>query len=445
MAHIFRSATNEPMPLYAERVHLLRTAFDLDPLALINEANHSAARLVNLLTSDFPNHFSDTDTFANRTVSLHKRAQILVADLWACFRGQCFGNFDDIGTALTMFADYRVPQMLQRLGVLRYSPRLETKIRRKEIFESGEDLEVEIRGCSVWAVELLRREIVRLGGETWEVEVEHEVDECEAKPPSSVAASSALRHGAVSGGIIVSRPRKSIDATAPDAKVDIESSGTKPLDANAEVTDPISRTGTESIKALEAVSLRDSNAETDTADVSAPTMTTGLPTTPSAVPSSDTSADPHSIAAGNAIDTADISSPAEPSMEATEPHLPARSPSQATELPATASESPTMPPLSSSASSVPKKERRKVQVHLNAVLLDYLLYDTAKELEAQDLAETAAGNTQALQEEQQQLSRTQRRQVQSVEEAVTLIRMGRGPYRTIDVGVFGTELLRRRA
>ena len=35
-----------------------------------------------------------------------KRAQILVADLWACFEGQGLGAFTDIDT-ITMFADYR--------------------------------------------------------------------------------------------------------------------------------------------------------------------------------------------------------------------------------------------------------------------------------------------------------------------------------------------------
>lgn len=44
----------------------------------------------------------------------HKRVQILVADLWACFEGQGHGKFDDIDH-ITMFADYRVPQVRLRL------------------------------------------------------------------------------------------------------------------------------------------------------------------------------------------------------------------------------------------------------------------------------------------------------------------------------------------
>jgi len=40
------------------------------------------------------------------TVAMYKRAQILIGDIWACFRGQDLGQFNDIDT-ITMFADYR--------------------------------------------------------------------------------------------------------------------------------------------------------------------------------------------------------------------------------------------------------------------------------------------------------------------------------------------------
>ncbi|RMZ77668.1 hypothetical protein DV738_g4248, partial [Chaetothyriales sp. CBS 135597] len=171
IAHIFRSCTAEPFPLLAERIRLLRSAgaFFLQseedcllssssPAALIKQADHSAARLVNLLVQKLPICFDDVHTFQGRDVVLHKRAQILVADLWACFNGQSYGRFDDIG-AITMFADYRVPQMLHSLGCLWYSPRLEGRIKRGELLESGEPAEVEIRGCSIWCVQLIKREI----------------------------------------------------------------------------------------------------------------------------------------------------------------------------------------------------------------------------------------------------------------------------------------------
>jgi len=42
-------------------------------------------------------------TFEGRKVRFYKRAQILVADLWACFEGEGYGDFHDIDK-ITMFA-----------------------------------------------------------------------------------------------------------------------------------------------------------------------------------------------------------------------------------------------------------------------------------------------------------------------------------------------------
>lgn len=57
--------------------------------------------------------------------------------------------------------DYRVPQMLYNLGVLSFAPPLESRLRQKIELKPCESWELQLRGCSIWAVELLRREIVR--------------------------------------------------------------------------------------------------------------------------------------------------------------------------------------------------------------------------------------------------------------------------------------------
>jgi Potential Queuosine, Q, salvage protein family len=164
--HVFRSASNEEIPLLDERIRILREAaevlckdFDLSLPNLISQANGSAASLVNLLAEHFP-CFRDQVRFEGKTIRLLKRAQIFAADLWACFDGKSYGAFDDIDS-LTMFADYRVPQMLHSLGSLVYSPPLESKLKRRVHIEPGSQYEVEIRGCSIWCVEMIRKEILR--------------------------------------------------------------------------------------------------------------------------------------------------------------------------------------------------------------------------------------------------------------------------------------------
>src|SRR4051794_25804812 len=76
---------------------------------VISAAKGSAAGLVNILARDF-DCFRDEFPFQGRRKPIRflKRAQILVADLWACFQGEGVGAFPDIDK-ITMFADYRVP------------------------------------------------------------------------------------------------------------------------------------------------------------------------------------------------------------------------------------------------------------------------------------------------------------------------------------------------
>lgn len=50
--------------------------------------------------------------------------------------------------------------MLYNLGVLTFSPPLESRLRKMEELRTGESWELQLRGCSIWAVEMLRRQIV---------------------------------------------------------------------------------------------------------------------------------------------------------------------------------------------------------------------------------------------------------------------------------------------
>ena len=75
---------------------------DLSIVRLIEKADHSAGKLVNLLAKHFPS-FRDEARFDGRRVRFLKRAQIFVADVWAALNGADYGAFEDMGH-LTMFA-----------------------------------------------------------------------------------------------------------------------------------------------------------------------------------------------------------------------------------------------------------------------------------------------------------------------------------------------------
>lgn len=120
---------------------------------------HSAINLVNTVAHEFSS-FRDIFVYKGKEVRILKRAQILVSDLWACFDGKGLGEFNDIDS-ITMFADYRVPQILHMLGCISYSDELTSQIKNLEGLESGSEKEIEIRGCSIWAVELMKRFILK--------------------------------------------------------------------------------------------------------------------------------------------------------------------------------------------------------------------------------------------------------------------------------------------
>ncbi len=77
---------------------------------LIHLADKSAVSLLNLLTQNFPN-FQDHAIYEGHQIHFYKRAQILIGDIYGKFNGSGLGEFKDI-QELTMFPDYRVPQIL---------------------------------------------------------------------------------------------------------------------------------------------------------------------------------------------------------------------------------------------------------------------------------------------------------------------------------------------
>ncbi len=121
----------------------------------------SAVALVRLLVRDLPS-FDDEAVYEGERVLFYKRAQICAADLAGSFGGESWGRFRDLD-ALTAFADYKVPQVLRRLGILRYAPDLAAPIDRLELIPPGSPPEVEIRAATIWGVEYLRQALALRG------------------------------------------------------------------------------------------------------------------------------------------------------------------------------------------------------------------------------------------------------------------------------------------
>ena len=159
-----RSETATEIPLLQERTNHLNEVgkilvkdYKNSFTTLLSQCDHSAEKLLGLITSTFK-CFQDESEFKGKKVSFYKRAQILISDIWACFEGKSLGYFTDI-TCLTMFADYKVPQSLLHLGIMKYTDKLMETLKRGEIILAGDRLELEIRGNSIWAVEQIYQKV----------------------------------------------------------------------------------------------------------------------------------------------------------------------------------------------------------------------------------------------------------------------------------------------
>jgi len=172
LAAIFRGAPSKDtgkhnaatvsIPLFEQRLanaremgRVLLERFDGQFAHVIEEAAGSAVELALLLVEHFPS-FRDVARFRGREVRFFKRAQICVADLYGAFSGKQWGAFTDMDQ-LTIFADYKLPQLLHHFGVLQYHPTLAERIDQQALLEPGGEEEVQIRAATIWACEILRR------------------------------------------------------------------------------------------------------------------------------------------------------------------------------------------------------------------------------------------------------------------------------------------------
>ncbi len=125
-------------------------------------ANHSAAILVEKLSK--LKLFEDIALYKGQEIPILKRAQITVGDIYTAFDGKGVGQFDDIAE-LTIFADNVVPHVLRYDGILDYSDELKEMIDSGVALSAGDEREIALRACSIFAVEKIIKELKKQGCE----------------------------------------------------------------------------------------------------------------------------------------------------------------------------------------------------------------------------------------------------------------------------------------
>jgi hypothetical protein len=116
--------------------------------SVVDSAHGSAVTFAEILSRW--SSFADTSSYQGRDVPFFKRAQIAAGDVH-------LARVDELRDRdrLTAFADNLVPHVLRVDGVLVLDERLRGAIESGELIEHGGEQEVELRACTVHAVELL--------------------------------------------------------------------------------------------------------------------------------------------------------------------------------------------------------------------------------------------------------------------------------------------------
>ncbi len=152
---------NVVIPLLEERWKILReigtnmvAKYGGKVSNLTKEAGGDAQKLVELIVKNFPS-FSDTSSFKDREIYFYKRAQLFVADIYQLFKGNNFAAVKNIDQ-LTACADYKLPQILRKVGILEYATELAERIDNKIEINHDSQEELEIRANTIWAVESIK-------------------------------------------------------------------------------------------------------------------------------------------------------------------------------------------------------------------------------------------------------------------------------------------------
>jgi hypothetical protein len=93
-------------------------------------------------------------------VFFNKRAQLFVSDVARSTGNSPWGAITRVDK-LTAAADYKLPWILRRLGILSYSPALAARIDNRSLIARGSAEEIEIRACTIWAVQYILNQLLR--------------------------------------------------------------------------------------------------------------------------------------------------------------------------------------------------------------------------------------------------------------------------------------------
>ncbi|MGB9623740.1 MAG: queuosine 5'-phosphate N-glycosylase/hydrolase [Phycisphaerae bacterium] len=166
LAEVFRG--DGEIPMLNERAAIVREigcnlseTYGGSFLKLLEAAGYDAAEIARTLARTFPS-FADRAECEGQTVWILKRAQICAADIAVAMKAA--GGPEITGLErLTAFADYRLPQALRHLGIMRLEQGLEERIERGDEIPAGSREEIELRVHTIHGVERMHQALAARG------------------------------------------------------------------------------------------------------------------------------------------------------------------------------------------------------------------------------------------------------------------------------------------
>lgn len=134
---------------------ILGNKYNHSYLNVLKEADFDAERTLYLTVRYFPS-FDDRSMYRGREIEFHKRAQVLI--------GLISRAYHDVYplkriSALMGGADYRIPQLLRHLKILRYSKELAHRVDRQIPIEHASPEEIEIRASAIWVINAIKQKV----------------------------------------------------------------------------------------------------------------------------------------------------------------------------------------------------------------------------------------------------------------------------------------------
>ncbi len=158
--------------IFNEAGQVLAERFDGRFLNLVEQECFDARRISYRLAECFPS-FYDVSNYNGHEVAFLKRAQICAADLHRVWTANGYSGLTNL-ESLTVFADYRLPQLFWHEKMIQLAEDFAAAIRREEEIKADSAEEIELRAATVQVGKLICDTLTSLGRPVaaWELDYE---------------------------------------------------------------------------------------------------------------------------------------------------------------------------------------------------------------------------------------------------------------------------------